>query len=172
MHLKRGELPTISEKAYDTEKDVLRYNERTGLVEPTGQKIDIQEQIQSYRSSTFDGLLEKYLPEDALAIKEQEMSLLGHTTRRQDVADELNEFYDFAADIRSKYGLKGNNVSVLKQFIAEAEQLGSLDDFGDFVLKETVKEVNEDNGKISQETFEPSVQQESVPEDSKKGTQA
>lgn len=169
MHLKRGELPVVSEKSYDTEKDVLRFNERTGFVEPTGDKIDIQEQIQSYRSSTFDGLLDKYLPEEALSIKEQELSIFGHSTRRQDVADELNEFYDFAADIRSKYGLKGNNVSVLKQFITEAEKIGTLDDFGDFIVKETEKEVNEDNGKISQETPEPSLQQESVQTDSKEG---
>ena len=82
------------------------YNEQTGELEKTGQFIDDKEKIQSFRSSSFEEILKKYLDSDiALAVAEKPVDLhYGESISKDDMA-EFAKIIDTAENYRSKYNL-------------------------------------------------------------------
>lgn len=82
------------------------YNEQTGELEKTGQFIDDKEKIQSYRSSSFEEILKKYLDSDiALSVAEKPVDLhYGESLSKDDMA-EFAKIIDTAENYRAKYNL-------------------------------------------------------------------
>lgn len=82
------------------------YNEQSGELEKTGQFIDDKEKIQSYRSSSFEEILKKYLDSDiALSVAEKPVDLhYGESISKDDMA-EFAKIIDTAENYRAKYNL-------------------------------------------------------------------
>ncbi len=97
---------SINKQEFSQETPEYVYNEQSGELEKTGQFIDDKEKIQSFRSSSFEEILKKYLDADvALAVAEKPVDLLyGESTSKDDMA-EFAKIIDTAENYRSKYNL-------------------------------------------------------------------
>ncbi|UPW40822.1 hypothetical protein [Sigmofec virus UA08Rod_6641] len=116
--LKRNDVVNPETQTFSNVKKVLKYDKRTGSLYTPGEIIDLQELMDSHKSSCFDASLESYLPAEA---PEPEFSYNGKHYRASDFLDDVNALADLKDDIVEKYSLdKDISLSKLADFLNEA----------------------------------------------------
>lgn len=134
---------SINKQEFSEETPDYVYNEHTGEIEATGQFTNDKEKIQSFRSSSFDELLKKYLDSDiALSACEKQVEpVYGEMPSYDDMA-EFAQIIDKADNLRKRY-----NLSLELSPIEVFEQVSKLADtakkINDTVKKPTSIEYSE-----------------------------
>lgn len=117
-----------------------RYNEQTKEIEPTGEVIDLTEQIQSAYTTSIDMALERMLP----SIEMDSSNVALHKLRsKQAELDELTQLINVAEDYRDKYNLSSDlSIQDIYKFVeSESEKMKQyIDKAKTSVLKEVKKD--------------------------------
>lgn len=114
------------------------YNEQSGELEKTGQFIDDKEKIQSYRSSSFEEILKKYLDNGiALSVAEKPVDLHYGESTTEDDMEQFSKIIAIADNYRTKYNLP-MELSPIEIF----EKVNKIADFSQkLISKSTHKDV-------------------------------
>lgn len=117
-----------------------RYNEQTKEIEPTGEVIDLTEQIQSAYTTSIDMALERMLP----SIEMDNSTVALHKLRsKQAELDELTQLINVAEDYRVKYNLSSDlSIQDIYKFVeSESQKMKQyIDKARSSVLKEEKKD--------------------------------
>lgn len=141
---------------FDEYADDYKYIEATGEIVKSPERVNIQEKIDSYRSTALDVLLDKYLGNDD--IDAGDTGYVDHDYGRlyNDLAD-LGECIEIANDYRDRYGLD-DNMSVVDVYKFVQGKLDTLNK--EIAVRKSVKVdkggVDCDASQKTDETVQPS----------------
>lgn len=156
---------SINKQEFSEETPDYVYNEHTGEIEATGQFTNDKEKIQSFRSSSFDELLKKYLDSDiALSACEKQVEpVYGEMPSYDDMA-EFAQIIDKADNLRKRYNLplELSPIEVFDQVSKLADASKKFEDaLADNIKKASSKQRNIEEGlqKLDNRPVDPSFEE-------------
>lgn len=153
----------VEGQKFEKEKDLYRLNKTTGILEKTGEKIDIDAVIQSCVSTTLDALLERFLPQDVIID-----SLIRQREELHDDLDFFQESFMKADEYRKMFNLPDHmSVNDVFEFVKKKH-----DDLGKKVNELQEKENNKGGEQNEEKETKPEAKPEVVPPSGETGTQA
>lgn len=131
-------------QTFENLKPIKRLNKSTGLLEETGEFIDIDELVKSSLSTTLDRILDRFLP-----AQDAEDELVAERNALADDIDVLQDSFTLAEEYKQRYSLDENMSThdVFKKLNEMYADMSAKIAESQNIIKNIDKEVNESESK-------------------------